>query len=132
MAKKTKPVKTDVPSGRAISIQQPYLEMILRGTKKTEYRSRQTHIRGRVYLYASQKAGATDYFKKLKLQPGDLPTGVILGSVEIVGCSDLVDQYGYKLKNPKRYKTPLIPENRAQPCFFFPFGPLRPPRKKKA
>ncbi len=79
-------MKNDVPSGRAISIQQPYIEEILRGIKKYEYRSRQTHIRGRVFLYASKKNGEESHWKKLRLNPGELPTGVIVGSVEIVGC----------------------------------------------
>jgi hypothetical protein len=32
----------------AISIRQPYVEQILLGVKKYEYRSKLTHIRGRV------------------------------------------------------------------------------------
>ena len=115
---------TDVPSGRAISIKQPLIEEIFRGKKLYEYRSRQTHIRGRVYLYASR--GSADYsrWKKLRLEPGDLPTGVIVGSVEIVDCKYFETHgcYGYKLKKPRRYKTPLKPKNHPQPCWFFPFG----------
>jgi hypothetical protein len=126
--KKTKsaPPK-DVISGRAISIQQPYIEEILLGTKKFEYRSRLTHIRGRVYLYASKKHGDESRWKKLGLEPGDLPSGLIVGSVEIVGCKyfESDDYYGYKLKNPIRYKTPIKPENHPQPCFFFPFGEIK-------
>jgi predicted transcriptional regulator len=40
---------------RAISIRQPWVELILRGVKKKEYRSQPTNIRERVYLYASAK-----------------------------------------------------------------------------
>lgn len=47
---------------RAISIRQPYVEMILRGVKKVEYRSQVTHIRERVYLYASLKPGNEKYY----------------------------------------------------------------------
>ena len=124
MKKKDVSIPNDVPSGRAISIQQPYVEEILLGVKKYEYRSRQTHIRGRVYLYASKKNGDDSRWKKLGLQPGDLPTGVIVGSVEIVDCKyfDDGDYYGYKLKNSKRYKNNLVPKNHPQPCWFFPFG----------
>ena len=39
----------------AITIRQPYVELILRGIKKVEHRSRPTDIRGRVYLYASTR-----------------------------------------------------------------------------
>jgi hypothetical protein len=40
---------------RAISIRQPYVERILNGTKKAEFRSRRTLIRERVYLYVSMQ-----------------------------------------------------------------------------
>ena len=40
---------------RALSICQPHAEAILRGVKTTEYRSRATKIRGRTYIYASQR-----------------------------------------------------------------------------
>lgn len=33
----------------------PYAEFILRGIKKNEFRSRPTHIRGLVYVYAALK-----------------------------------------------------------------------------
>lgn len=117
----------DVPTGRAISIQQPYVEEILRGIKKYEYRSRQTHIRGRVYLYASLRPGDVDRWRKLKLQPGELPTGVIVGSVEIVDCKafEKGDYFGYRLKNPRRYKKFLKPKNQPQPCWFFPFRKMK-------
>lgn len=114
----------DVPSGRAISIQQPFVEEILRGTKKYEYRSRPTHIRGRVYLYASLRNGEVSRWKKIRVEPGTLPKGLIVGSVEIVDCIYFAadDCYGYKLKNPKRFKKHLAPKNQPQPCWFFPFG----------
>jgi hypothetical protein len=114
----------DVPSGRAISIRQPYIEEILRGLKKFEYRSRPTKIRGRVFLYASMSPGDMKRFAILKKAPGDLPTGLIVGSVEIVDCKHdkKRDCFAYKLKSPKRYKKHLKPKMQAQPCWFFPFG----------
>ncbi|MBX3018495.1 MAG: ASCH domain-containing protein [Bdellovibrionaceae bacterium] len=114
----------DVPSGRAISIRQPYVEEILTGKKKYEFRSRATHIRGRVYLYASGKF-AEGY------EDNSLPRGTIVGSVEIVGCKFFPSRrvFGYELKHPKRYTATRVPDNQAQPCFFFPFGPSRKPRK---
>lgn len=124
-AKAYKSLEKDVPTGRAISIRQPYVEEILRGKKKYEYRSRLTHVRGRVFLYASKgKAGDQKRWKALGVEEGDLPLGMIVGSVEIVDCQwdKKLGYFAYKLKNPKRYKTPLEPESRAQPLFFYPFG----------
>lgn len=107
----------------AISIRQPYVEAILRGIKKLEYRSRLTHIRGVVYLYASVKDGNYDLFRRqLKADPGDLPTGLILGTVEITDCVfiDEYGEYGYVLKNPHRLRRPLRPLNQPQPVFWRP------------
>jgi hypothetical protein len=115
----------DVESGRAISIKQPYVEAILQGKKRYEYRSRQTHIRGRVYLYVSLREVAdSPFWKKIGYGPGELPTGVIVGSVEIVDCEPSAitrGEFQYKLKNPRRYKEHRAPRRHAQPCFFFPF-----------
>lgn len=54
----------DVETGRAISIQQPFVEPILIGKKKYEYRNRPTKIRGRVFLYASLRPGAEERWKR--------------------------------------------------------------------
>ena len=43
---------------RALSIRQPYAELILRGVKTIEYRSRRTRIIGeRFYIYAARTLG---------------------------------------------------------------------------
>ena len=107
---------------RAISIKQPYVELILRGRKVAEYRSVVTHIRGRVYLYASKNpAGDHEAWEDAGARPGSLPTGVILGTVEIVNC-ELDDEggYAYVLANPQRLETPLRAVNHPQPCFWIP------------
>ena len=105
---------------RAISIRQPYAEQILCGTKKIEYRSIVTHIRGRVYIYASQKPKLEAY-QKLKITPGSLPTGVIVGTVEIVGCDGSNGDYEWHLANPERLDQPIKPERHPQPIWFMPF-----------
>src|ERR1700722_8824964 len=49
-------VKADKAAMRALSIRQPYAELILRGIKPIEFRSRPTKIIGeRFYIYASQQ-----------------------------------------------------------------------------
>lgn len=39
---------------RALSLRQPWAELIMRGEKKIEYRSFRTHLRERVYIYAGE------------------------------------------------------------------------------
>ena len=113
----------DVPSGRAISIRQPFVEEILLGKKTYEYRSRPTKIRGRVFLYASNTLGDTSNCNKFKINISSLIKGKIVGSVEIIDCEYLEDKkyYGYKLKNPIRYDHAIEPQSQPQPLFFFPF-----------
>jgi hypothetical protein len=106
---------------RALSIRQPFAEMILRGTKKVEYRTIPTNIRERVYIYASKTPGDEDAFKKIKMKPGDLPVGVLVGTVEITDCTGMPGDYEWHLSKPERLSKPLEPENRPQPVWFHPF-----------
>jgi hypothetical protein len=106
---------------RALSIRQPYAEQILRGTKRFEYRSRPTAIRGRVYIYASLKPGKAEKFDRMHVQPGDLPTGVLVGTVEITDCSGEPGDYKWHLARPQRLKRHLRPTKHPQPAWFYPF-----------
>lgn len=97
---------------RAISIRQPFVEQILRGVKRFEFRSRPTKIFERVYLYAS-----------LKAEEGgrELPRGKIVGTVEIVRCRPRPGGgYAYELRGPKRLTRSRKPANQPQPCFWRP------------
>jgi hypothetical protein len=105
---------------RALSIRQPLSELILRGRKPEEYRSRLTHIRGRVYLYAGKKVALVDDFPEEEAEA--LPRSVIVGSIEIVGChwDKERDRFAWELATPVRYPKPLIPHGVPQPGFWHP------------
>ena len=106
---------------RAISIRQPYVEQILRGGKTWEYRRQNTKIRECVYLYASKTPGPETDWRKLRLEPGDLPTGSIVGTVEITATRRLRDgSFAYKLENPRRLRRQIKPVNQPQPVFWRP------------
>ncbi len=105
------------------SIRQPWVELIPRGTKKVEYRSRPTNIRERVYIYASlQPANRPVAWRQVGKPPGELPTGAIVGTVVVVDCRWDGRQgcYAYVLRNPKRFRTPLVLRNQPQPGFWRP------------
>jgi hypothetical protein len=107
---------------RALSIRQPYAEQILRRTKKIEYRTRPTSIIGeRFYIYVSLTPGDSRDFRPMGLEPGDLPTGVIVGTVEIEGCTGRPGDYMWHLKSPKRLRWALRPRKQPQPVWFNPF-----------
>ena len=81
---------------RAISVRQPWAHAILHLGKDVENRPMRTHFRGRILIQASLKVERGEA-KKLKLDPDDLPTGVIVGSVEIVDCvRDSKSRWAYR------------------------------------
>jgi hypothetical protein len=106
----------------ALSIRQPYAEQVLRGTKDIEYRTMPTNKRERVYIYASKTpADDEDAWDEIGKQPGDLPAGVIVGTVEVVGCRRVLGEYQWDLAKPIRLKRPIKPKNHPQPAWFRPF-----------
>ena len=105
----------------ALSVRQPFAEQIMRGTKTIEYRKMLTRIRERVYIYASKGARPIEDWKGMNVQPGELPTGVLVGTVEIVGCTGFPRDYKWRLANPRRLSKKLKPKNPPQPVWFRPF-----------
>ena len=106
---------------KALSIRQPYAEQILRGSKRIEYRSMPTKHRGRFYIYASKTPGPASEFATLDLAPGQLPTGVLVGSAELVACSKGRRFFEWRLTNPRRLARPRKPHSHPQPIWFNPF-----------
>ncbi len=94
----------------------------MRGKKKIEYRSRPTKFRERVYIYASLTPGDEATWKTIKLSPGDLPTGVLIGTVEVVDCTGEPGDYEWHLAKPVRAKRLMKPKRIPQPAWFFPFS----------
>ena len=106
----------------ALSIRQPYAEQILRGTKKVEYRNMSTKKRERVYIYASRTPAPARYWREIGLKPGELPTGVLVGTVEIVDCIENgFKDYHWRLANPLRLRKSIKPGNHPQLAWFYPF-----------
>jgi hypothetical protein len=105
----------------ALSIKQPAAEMILQGKKKVEYRTSLTRIRERVYIYASKKPRSGKDAAEVKANPEKYSLGVLVGTVEITGCTGKPGDYEWHLSKPERLSKPLEPENRPQPVWFHPF-----------
>ena len=84
----------------ALSIKQPLVEQIFRGTKRFEYKSRPTTVRGRVYVYASLRPRPRGEWRGLPFQPEDVPHGLVVGTVKIVGRRRLgASDYAWRLKS---------------------------------
>lgn len=110
-----------MPITRALSVKQPFAELIIAGKKKSEHRTVPTRIRERVYVYASKKPGPKKRWKESGYELGSLPSGVLVGTVEVVGCKGVHGAYEWKLACPKRLKRALKPKRRPQPVWFRPF-----------
>jgi len=66
---------------KALTIKQPFVELILQGKKRIELRNWNTNFRGRFLIHASKVPDA-EAMKKFGFD--ELPCGVILGEVELV------------------------------------------------
>ena len=136
---------------RALSIRQPFAELILRGEKRIEYRTRATKLVGeRFYIYAAGKwppakakrtvwstdlsmpegigSGETvwpwllEMAKGLELFPGDLPTGLLVGAATISEIEQRGDgMFAWHLREVERLDEPLKPDGHPQPTWWFPF-----------
>src|SRR5262245_7353698 len=102
---------------RALSVRPHFAELILRGKKVVEYRSRRTLIRGRVLLYSTKALGldageAARLRREHGIDADRLPRGFIVGSVELVDCREAEDGDGYEwlLAKPQRAGKPYPPE----------------------
>jgi hypothetical protein len=125
---------------RALSVRQPWAELILLGRKTVEARSKRTALRERVYLYASMIRIEPEQEARVARQFGinveGLSRGVLVGTVEILGCrrlamsdsgaecyetDDGTGYYAWVLDRPERFETPLKPSRQPLPMFFNPF-----------
>ena len=127
---------------RALSIRQPYAELILRGIKTVEYRSQPTRIIGeRFHIYASKgkvsppivsdnleaarpPGWMLEIAEQLKLigPETELPAGVIVGSAVIERVSEIDGMYRWHLSGVERAKTLRKPKGHPQPVWFLPFS----------
>lgn len=120
--------KRKEPLSLALALRQPFAELVMSGKKKIEYRTRRTHIRGRVYVYAAaarhSAADEASLAKKYKLDMDALPRGVLVGTVEVYDCVESKkydNEYEWKVRKPVRSKRLIRPTAMPQPGWFRPF-----------
>ena len=125
---------------RALSVRQPWAELILLGHKTVEVRSKMTHLRERIYVYAGQNRIEPVEEARIAAQYGfdvdGLPRGVLVGTVEIIGCrpveksdseaacfeiDDGTGFHAWVLDRPKRAEVLEKPTSQTRAWFFDPF-----------
>jgi hypothetical protein len=122
------PMKIKLPA-TALSVRQPWAELIVRGLKTEEFRSSLTHHRGEVLIYAARAFDMDEwvratrdrfYASRLKrMQPDDLPFGQIVGSVRIIDCAPRGTRgWVWHLGGACRFGRPFGFIGRVQPRFW--------------
>lgn len=102
---------------KALSLKQPWAELILQGKKKIEIRKWNTHFRGTFLIHSSKVPDAKN-MKKFRFE--NLPCGFIVGKAELVNVKEYKNdkdfikdkslhlatedfgKYGFLLKNVRR------------------------------
>jgi hypothetical protein len=121
---------------RALSVRQPWAELIIRGSKTIECRTRPTYVRERIWLYAAEGRAHRATLSTITVtDDAALSRGVLVGTVDLIGCRRLrpadsaeaclpidFDGYAWLLVRPERLATPVRPTCRPQPEFFMPFA----------
>jgi hypothetical protein len=135
----------------ALGIQQPWGELILRGVKTIEVRSQPTQIRGKIYLYASQRGSTLPAASAAAARQGldveSLPKGLLIGTVEILDarpCTPadaaaaclpadlLTGRQAWLLGQPQRLPRPLEVRFLPYGVWFYPFHRRHEQRRSAA
>ena len=110
---------------RALSVRQPWAELILAGRKRFELRSWRTHYRGPILIHAGLRVDS-EAVVSAGLQEKALETGALIGVAELVDCRPFTEEMademcgalGYfgdwapslsawELTNPSRLNAPI-------------------------
>lgn len=86
---------------RALSVKQPWAELIAAGKKKIEYRTWSVDLRGELLIVAS-KSRNDDEVRARRLDPGVLLYGKAVCVVDLVKVTGEPGDYEWHLKNPRR------------------------------
>ncbi len=113
---------------KVLTIKQPWATLIIQGDKRFEFRSWQTKYRGELLIHAGKGIDKEAVKRLAKYLPEELPSGKILGKVELVDCikmssnfkklllnenkdiytkSSFSENYGWQLDNVEVFKDPI-------------------------
>lgn len=112
---------------KALTIKQPWADLIIAGIKDIENRTWKTSYRGRVLIHTSKSpcsrgdldayplSALSENINLDKYAPGRFTNGAIIGSVDIVDCvmnhpSEWAEKgvYNWVLANPVKFENPIL------------------------
>ena len=91
---------------KALTIKQPWANLIIKGLKKYEFRSWRTKYRGPLLIHAGKGTDNPSVVRLKEYLPNNLPTGEIIGQVNVVDCIEVTKEFKEKLllENKDIYK----------------------------
>jgi hypothetical protein len=98
-----------VLADRALSIRQPWAELILLGRKRYELRSRKTNYRGPILVHAAQRIEKLAA-SQAGLAIDSLVRGAIIGQVDIVDCEPFTPEIADELRKANAYFGEWVPK----------------------
>ena len=99
----------------ALSIRQPWAELILKGEKTIETRRWNTEFRGEFYIHAS-KTVDNEACKEYGIDPSSMKTGAIIGKAELVDVKEYLSEEDFA-KDDTKHKAGFY--GYARPMFGF-------------
>ena len=91
---------------KALSIQQPWVELILLGRKTIEVRSWSTVHRGSLWLHAGKKV-VPEVLNRFQMSSSDLHFGALVGRCDLVDCVEFSSETWSSLRNQHLNEGPL-------------------------
>jgi hypothetical protein len=104
---------------KALTLIQPWATLIIDGCKTIETRSWSTKVRGTIAIHAGKKVDREAAIK-FGYNPDKLPTGCVIGIVDIIGCVQfdnkttpdpygdfMPGRFGFVLDNPRSFQYPV-------------------------
>ena len=98
---------------RAISVKQPFADLIVRGIKDVENRAAPVGYRGPLLIHASRNVNRSA-MKRYGYDGRDVPTGAVVGAVELADCTEergsewhLRGQTGWYMRDARRLWKPI-------------------------
>ncbi len=127
---------------RALSIRQPWVELILQGDKTVEYRSWKTNHTGDLLIQASntRNRDVKEDIVSEGFSADKLVFGALVGVVEVTGYTGAAGNFEWHLARPRRFREPvpykgaagifLVPDERVEAALVLATELKKPPTGK--
>ena len=89
---------------KALSLNQPWADLIVNGKKTIETRKWKTNFRGEFYIHSSMKFDG-EYCKKFNIIP---VTGAILGKAELIDIKEYKNKEDFEKDNNKHFAKNIV------------------------